>query len=165
MLHYDLEKKKNQPLYETLYEALKQDILKGRLRPGERLPSKREMARDNGVSVKTVLAAYEQLLVEGYLTSKEKKGYFVANVETMEEYHPEPVSYPQLYQEERWFADFTSNNTIYEKFPFSLWRKVMRELSMEWKIRAIGRFPEFMKSTAFPGKAWRWTKMESAWRA
>lgn len=131
MLHYDLEKKKNQPLYETLYEALKQDILKGRLRPGERLPSKREMARDNGVSVKTVLAAYEQLLVEGYLTSKEKKGYFVANVETMEEYHPEPVSYPQLYQEERWFADFTSNNTIYEKFPFSLWRKVMREVLTE----------------------------------
>ena len=70
MLHYDLEKKKNQPLYETLYEVLKQDILKGRLRPGERLPSKREMARDNGVSVKTVLAAYEQLLVEGYLTSR-----------------------------------------------------------------------------------------------
>ena len=40
MLHYDLEKKKNQPLYETLYEVLKQDILKGRLRPGERLPFK-----------------------------------------------------------------------------------------------------------------------------
>ena len=113
MLHYDLEKKKERPLYEALYEFLKEDILRGRFQPGTRLPSKRELARDNGISVKTVLGAYEQLLVEGYITSQEKRGYFVANVETMEEYHPTPASYPQLYQEEQWFADFTSNNTVY----------------------------------------------------
>ena len=85
MLHYDLEKKKERPLYEALYEFLKEDILRGRIQPGTRLPSKRELARDNGISVKTVLGAYEQLLVEGYITSQEKRGYFVANVETMEE--------------------------------------------------------------------------------
>lgn len=139
MLHYDLEKKKERPLYEALYEFLKEDILRGRFQPGTRLPSKRELARDNGISVKTVLGAYEQLMVEGYITSQEKRGYFVANVETMEEYHPTPASYPQLYQEEQWFADFTSNNTVYDKFPFSLWRKVMREVLTEKDMELVRR--------------------------
>ena len=128
MLHYELVKKRGCPLYECLYECLREDILRGRLLPGTKLPSRRELARDNGISVKTVVNAYEQLLVEGYLIAKEKKGYFVADVETMDQYHPEKAEYPQLYREEKWFADFTANNTIYEKFPFSMWRKVMREV-------------------------------------
>lgn len=127
MLHYELEKKKGSSLYEELYQKLKEDILRGRILPGTKLPSKRELARDNGISVKTVLSAYEQLVVEGYLYSKEKKGYFVAAVEAMPEYKPVVAEYPQLYREDQWFADFTANNTVYDKFPFSMWRKVMRE--------------------------------------
>ena len=52
---------------------LKEDILRGRILPGTKLPSKRELARDNGISVKTVLSAYEQLVVEGYLYSQRRK--------------------------------------------------------------------------------------------
>ena len=127
MLHYELVKKRGCPLYECLYECLREDILRGRLLPGTKLPSRRELARDNGISVKTVVNAYEQLLVEGYLIAKEKKGYFVADVETMDQYHPE------------WFADFTANNTIYEKFPFSMWRKVMREVLSEYDMELVQR--------------------------
>ena len=87
MLHYELVKKRGCPLYECLYECLREDILRGRLLPGTKLPSRRELARDNGISVKTVVNAYEQL--EVYLIAKEKKGYFVADVETMDQYHPE----------------------------------------------------------------------------
>ncbi len=87
-------RKKDCPLYGSFYKSLKEDILRGLLQLGTRLPSKRKLARDNGISVKTVLEAYEQLLVEGYITSQEKRGYFVANVGTMEEHHPVPVSYP-----------------------------------------------------------------------
>lgn len=139
MLNYELVKKKGCPLYECLYECLREDIVRGRILPGTKLPSRRELARDNGISVKTVVNAYEQLLVEGYLISREKKGYFVAEVEAMEQYRPEIVEYPQLYQEEQWFADFTSNNTIYEKFPFSNWRKVMREVLSEYDMELVQR--------------------------
>ena len=139
MLHYELVKKRGCPLYECLYECLREDILRGRLLPGTKLPSRRELARDNGISVKTVVNAYEQLLVEGYLIAKEKKGYFVADVETMDQYHPEKAEYPQLYREEKWFADFTANNTIYEKFPFSMWRKVMREVLSEYDMELVQR--------------------------
>lgn len=143
MLTYDLEERGSQPLYEYLYDCLRRDILCGRLPSGTKLPSKRELAADNHISVKTVVSAYEQLLVEGYIISHEKKGYFVAQVEQMEEYHPHVASYPELYREESWFVDFTSNDTVYDKFPFSLWRKVMREVLSE-KDRELVRRAHFL---------------------
>ena len=67
MLHYELVKKRGCPLYECLYECLREDILRGRLLPGnQRLPSRRETCqRIMGSVMKTVVNAYEQLLVEG----------------------------------------------------------------------------------------------------
>ena len=70
MIRYDFEKRKGQPLYEYLYDCLKNDILSGHLTAGMKLPSKREFARENDISVKTVINAYEQLVVEGYLYSE-----------------------------------------------------------------------------------------------
>lgn len=52
----------------------------GRLAQGSKLPSKRALAKDNQISVRTVMNAYEQLLAEGFIVSEEKRGYFVAKV-------------------------------------------------------------------------------------
>lgn len=140
MLRYDFAlREKGQPLYEFLYECLKEDIQRGRLKAHTKLPSKRELARDNGVSVKTVMNAYDQLLVEGYLVSREKSGYFVAGVEAVPKYHPERAEHPQIYVEDNWFADFTANNAVYEKFPFSMWRKVMRQVLTEYDLELVQR--------------------------
>jgi GntR family transcriptional regulator/MocR family aminotransferase len=57
----------NTPLHRQLYVALKNAILRGRLRPGARLPSTRAIADDLGVSRTTVLNAFDQLSAEGYL--------------------------------------------------------------------------------------------------
>ncbi|WP_432630848.1 PLP-dependent aminotransferase family protein [Brotaphodocola sp.] len=128
MLIYDFQKREKEPLYEFLYRCIKEDILSGRLKAGTRLPSKRELARDNGISVRTVLGAYEQLIVEGYLTAKEKRGYFVAEVEASPVRRSPVPEFPPMYQEDQWFVDFTSNTVMCEQFPFSTWRKVMREV-------------------------------------
>ena len=53
MLTYDLTST-GLPLYDALYRAIKQDILVGRLRPGEKLPSKRALAQHLRLSVVTV---------------------------------------------------------------------------------------------------------------
>lgn len=76
---------------------------------------------NEGISVRTVMNAYDQLLVEGYLTSQEKKGYFVADVKTIAKTNPNTVSYPRFYVEEQWFADFTMNQVVYDRFPFATW--------------------------------------------
>ena len=139
MLIYNFEKRNGQTLYDYLYECMKKDILSGRLPTKTKLPSKREMAKDNGISITTVMNDYDQLLMEGYIISKEKKGYFVADVQAMSEYHPEPLEFSKIYQEEQWFVDFTANNTVYNKFPFSTWRKVVREVLAEYDMELVMR--------------------------
>ncbi|MBP3782160.1 MAG: PLP-dependent aminotransferase family protein [Butyrivibrio sp.] len=63
--------------YLTIYEQVREDIITKRYHKGAKLPSKRVMAERMGVSIITVEHAYELLLEEGYIASKEKSGYFV----------------------------------------------------------------------------------------
>lgn len=67
-------------LYIQIYEVIKHRILNGELASGEKLPSLRLLAADLGISVTTVELAYSQLLVEGYVTSKAKSGYYAAGI-------------------------------------------------------------------------------------
>ena len=69
--------KKDPPAYLSLYETIREEILSG-IRPyGSRLPSRRVLARDRGVSAVTVDHSYELLCEEGYAESRPKSGYFV----------------------------------------------------------------------------------------
>lgn len=56
-------------------------FLAGRLTAGEKLPSKRSLASHLQTAVITVQNAYAQLEAEGYLYTREKRGYYVADVE------------------------------------------------------------------------------------
>ena len=71
MLVYDLEKKGDKPIYEYIYECIKRDIHSGSLKSGQKLPSRRQMALDNGIAEITVANAYSQLVTEGYIESRE----------------------------------------------------------------------------------------------
>lgn len=57
-----------------LYHEIRRAILRGRLRPGERLPATRELARSLNVSRNTVIEAYERLASEGYLEARVGSG-------------------------------------------------------------------------------------------
>lgn len=65
------------PEYVRLYEQLCSAILSGQLGPGSRLPSTRQLADDRGVSRNTALAAYEQLIAEGYAETRRGSGTYV----------------------------------------------------------------------------------------
>ena len=72
-----LERQGAAPLFRQLYARLKDAILQGGLGPGARLPATRVLAQQLGVSRQTVLAAYEQLMAEGYLRGGVGQGTFV----------------------------------------------------------------------------------------
>jgi GntR family transcriptional regulator / MocR family aminotransferase len=78
MLLLDL-RKADGPLYRRVYHALKSTIREGRLAPDARLPSTRELAADLRVSRNTVVRAYEQLLAEGYVVSRNRATASVAS--------------------------------------------------------------------------------------
>jgi GntR family transcriptional regulator/MocR family aminotransferase len=65
------------PLHRQLYEALRRAMLDGKLGAGERLPSSRDLAQDLKLSRNTVVAAINQLSVEGYLESRVGSGTYV----------------------------------------------------------------------------------------
>ena len=65
-------------LNERLYRGARQAILDGRLAPGARLPSSRELAASLGISRNVVIMAFDQLTAEGYLESRVGSGTFVA---------------------------------------------------------------------------------------
>ncbi len=67
-------------LYQQIYERIKENILEGKIKANEKLPSKRMLADQLDVSINSVSYAYGQLLAEGYIFSIERKGYFVENI-------------------------------------------------------------------------------------
>lgn len=73
-----LDPRAEAPLHRQLYFGLREAILESRLPPGARLPSTRSLAGDLAVSRNTVLAAFEQLLAEGYIQGRVGAGSFVS---------------------------------------------------------------------------------------
>jgi GntR family transcriptional regulator/MocR family aminotransferase len=70
---------KDQELWRWLYTELRAAILEGRLRPGVRLPSTRNLADQYGVSRGTVITAFDQLRAEGYTRTEVGSGTYVAS--------------------------------------------------------------------------------------
>lgn len=78
LLAVALDVSAQKPLFRQLYDDMRQAILGGRLRPGDRLPSSRALADELGISRNTVLGAFDQLLSEGYLVMRGGSGTYVA---------------------------------------------------------------------------------------
>ena len=127
MLTYDLDKRGSTPLYDYLYQCIRQDIISGRLQAGERLPSKRTLAQHLSVGIITVANAYAQLAVEGYITSREKKGYFVEDVSSYRVRRKAAAAMQPEAEEREYFADFKANRISLQNFPLATWTRLMRE--------------------------------------
>ena len=68
------------PIYEQIQEQILKFIEVGVLKPGDRLPSVRQMAMDNGINPNTVAKAYAEMEKNGYVYNLPKKGVYVADV-------------------------------------------------------------------------------------
>ena len=117
------------PVYEQIYNALKKDIINGRLRAGEQLPSTRGLCEFLQCSRSTVLLAYEQLVAEGYIETIPKKGYFV-----MELYENFKVNEDDCKTKDagektgEYEIDFSPVGIDADSFPFNEWRKISRQV-------------------------------------
>ena len=122
--------------YLSLYVKIKNQILSGEFKAGEKLPSKRVLADINGVSVITVETALGMLSDEGYITPQQRSGYYVCST--------------VAYAPQRWDLPFNlkplpeeSQVESADDFEYSVWFKTVRKVISE-KERLL-----FVKS---PGK-------------
>lgn len=70
----------NTSLYKNIYRQLHGAIVSGRIPAGSRLPSLRQLAKDQEVSRITVATAYRELQLEGLIETRERSGTFVADL-------------------------------------------------------------------------------------
>ncbi|WP_251209539.1 MULTISPECIES: GntR family transcriptional regulator [Clostridia] len=76
-MHIVISNSSDLPIYAQIKEQVKEQILTGELAENETLPSLRQLARDLKISVLTTTRAYNELEQEGFITSRQGKGFFV----------------------------------------------------------------------------------------
>ena len=65
------------PIYQQIAEQMKTEVLTGKMKQGEYLPSIRSLAKELKISVITTMKAYELLEAEGLVTAAQGKGFYV----------------------------------------------------------------------------------------
>jgi GntR family transcriptional regulator/MocR family aminotransferase len=75
---WQLDRAGRTPLARQIYMQVRSAVLSGALRPGSRVPSSRAMASKLGVARASVVSAYEHLLAEGYVESRQGSGTFIS---------------------------------------------------------------------------------------
>ena len=131
MLHLSLSDQ-GEPLYIQIYQQIKQQIRSGTLPDNYRLPSKRQLASQMGISVNTVSAAYSQLVSEGFLSAQPQRGFFVCHLdELIQNEITEEKQQPSV-AAASYAVNFSINDIARDKFPFQTWRKAMNKCFNEY---------------------------------
>lgn len=112
-------------LYMDLYQEIKNRILDGRLSPGEKLPSKRQLSKDRGVSINTVEKALGQLEVEGYVQAIERSGVYVLKQKLTSR---EPNSWDYVEKEVRKPRIDWRYKGVDKDFPYATWRRLSSQV-------------------------------------
>lgn len=119
--------------YLQLYEQLRKDIVSGIYPYGTKLPSKRIMAEETGVSVITIQHSYAILCDEGYVESRQRSGYFVIYKEN------DFISNTEM--SEPVMIHSSSQHRIKNEFPFSVLSKTMRKVLTEYAEAVLVKSP------------------------
>jgi len=138
-------------LMTTLHRQIRTAILDGRIKPGVRLPSTRELSGVLGVSRNTTVAAYDLLLSEGYVNVRSGAGTYVAEIplqsirtstsavstsvtdSRISSFWHDYLQLPSTALQPPWRFDFRIGLPDISAFPFPIWRQLsaraLRELS------------------------------------
>lgn len=116
------------PKYVQIYENIKQAILLKKLLAHEQLPSKRTLATTLNVSVHTIKEAYEQLLAEGYIYSKERSGYYIApfELEWLQQSHSQNAVFLST-NDNTIKIDFNNGHVDKAAFPLKAYNKLIKK--------------------------------------
>lgn len=129
-MNYVIDKDGETPAYMQLYAQLRADILAGALPFGAKLPSKRTLAEELGLSLITVEHALALLADEGYVEARQRSGIFVVfgGLRHTEEPPVLPVPAP-------------ASDAAPEDFPFSALARTMRKVLTDYDRRILLRSP------------------------
>ena len=145
----DLQGGAKAPLYEKIYEYIKNEIVDGKISRGEKLPSTRLLAKNLSVSRSTVELAYDQLLAEGYIEAEPYREYFVCDIEALYQLEQRNHIQEKLQAGQSWQPgwkteikhgegsskqkeiDFSPYTIDTQNFPYNVWRKLHKNVLLD----------------------------------
>ncbi len=122
------------PVYIQIYEVLKNKIVSGAFSYGSKLPSKRSLAEDCGVSIVTIEHAYSLLRDEDFCETRERSGCYVI-------YSPER-SFPFGMTSEKTSVKISESTNVPADIPFSAFAGRMRKVLSDYGERILMKSPE-----------------------
>ena len=132
ILTINLNSKSDIPLYIQLYNFIKNEIQNGNMTSNSKLPSKRKLSKYLDISQNTVEAAYDQLIIEGYIISLPRKGYYVSELQWVININSEKEDNDiKLRSKKKYKYEFYSSRVDLESFPYTIWRKINKEILTE----------------------------------
>ncbi|MFA6850239.1 MAG: PLP-dependent aminotransferase family protein [Selenomonadaceae bacterium] len=133
---YLLVSTSKKPLYQQLYQQIRDKILSGELNAHTKLPSCRYLATELHVSRNTVDTAYQQLLSEGYIVGKSRSGYYVEVIPNTKysiftEVTPDTTT--NELKLDRVLYNFQYGNLSQQSFPFVQWQQLTNFCLKQYK--------------------------------
>lgn len=131
-MKYIVDKSKAEKTYIQIYNQIRNDIISGVYKLGDKLPSKRQLAFDTNTSVITIEHSYSILVDEGYIESRQRSGYFV------------------IYQDKDWFMKSEKNETKAvhahsvnhdDTISFNLLSKTARKVLSDYQEELLSKSP------------------------
>lgn len=128
----NLKKNTDKPLYILLYQYIKEQIMSDNIKAEEKLPSIRHLSKYLNISKNTVVAAYEQLMAEGYVESRGQSGIFVGNIQNIivkkDNINTETESlFASNNDKMKIKFDLRNAQIDVDSFPYTIWRKVLNQ--------------------------------------
>ena len=112
--------------YEVIYNTYRESILSGILKYGDRVDSIRECVKKMNVSKTTVELAYNKLVLDGFISSKEKVGYVVSMNPERVLLHHEILDYSSSHKEKEYDYDFRIQSVSIDSFETSIWKRYIK---------------------------------------
>jgi DNA-binding transcriptional MocR family regulator len=127
-LTINLNSHAKEPLYEQIYEYIKEEIRNNRISFNTKLPSTRALALHLQVSRSTVDMAYSQLLSEGYIEAIPYKGYYACQIDELYSLDRKELAVSELFPEEKEKYQYNYSYTGIDltSFPYNTWRKITK---------------------------------------
>jgi GntR family transcriptional regulator/MocR family aminotransferase len=138
------------PIYQQIYEQLKEKIMAGTFKEGDRLTSTRVFAKNFCVARNTVENAYSQLCLEGYVLNKPGSGFIVQSMndhllssmqqnDLVHESQYDGLEKSSFEEPEVYLYDFQYGN-LDIPFPYSLWRRFTTEVLLSFDAQRINSY-------------------------
>lgn len=141
-MKYYVDLEKEDFAYIQLYRQIKKDIVDGVLIYESKLPSKRLLAEETGVSVITIEHTYSILCDEGYIEARERSGYFVIYRE-VDFCSTEEATGKALDETRRESYRVREREQTKYEFPFSVLAKTMRRVLAEYSEDILVKSPNY----------------------